>query len=134
MRHFDIFNGSLPLQVYQSLVSKRLAAGEDPFPVTFCRRVSARTFEAARSASSEGMRGALHDLLAQIVDSDRMSAREKRKRLRKFRETHPDVYRDIFPSEELEPDFMASKDNKDSSSSLRLVGGSLSKIRSVMRI
>jgi hypothetical protein len=27
-------------KVYQSLVNKRLEAGEDPYPVTYCKQVS----------------------------------------------------------------------------------------------
>ncbi len=115
-------------QVYQSLVSKRLEAGEDPFPITFCQRVPTEVFEQERS--SAGMQGALNDLLRQIVDSRKMSDREKRRKLRGFKEAHPEVYASIFPSEEHEPRFM--RGDKMSSSITKLP--TFSKIRSVMRI
>ncbi len=108
-------------------MSKRLEAGEDPFPITFCKQVPTRVFERERSAA--GMQGALNDLLRQIVDSRKMSDKEKKRKLKRFREAHPEVYAAIFPTEEDEPRFMR---DKMSSSITKLP--SISRIRSVIRI
>lgn len=41
------------IQVYESLVSKRLKAGEDPFPITFCRRVPSRVYEKEKKTGAD---------------------------------------------------------------------------------
>ncbi len=103
------------------MVSKRLEAGEEPFPITFCERVPTKVFE--QEKTSAGMQGALNDLLRQIVDSKKMSDREKRKKLKKFKESHPDVYVAIYPTEDDEPKFMRDK-----------MSTSLSKLPSITRL
>lgn len=84
----------------------------------------------------------MSDLLEQIVNSKKLSSKEKRKKLKKFKEAYPDIYRSRFPREEDEPDCMTNGANK----SRRLSGGSLagdkpfnrlpsiSKIKHAMRI
>ena len=51
------------MQVYESLVSKRLEAGEDPFPITFCKRVPSKVYENEKVTELEK---AMLDLLEQV--------------------------------------------------------------------
>jgi len=117
-------------KIYRSLVSKRVEAGEDPFPISYCRRVTAAAFERERSA--DGVRGALADLLAQIVDSKRLSDKEKRAQLKKFKNAHPDIYASIFPSEDSEPLYMRKAASAGNASFTRLP--SIMRLRSAMRM
>ena len=66
----------------------------------FCQRVSALDYEREKGA----VHGAMLDLLEQMLDSDKLSDKEKRKKLKKFKSAYPDVYRTKFPTEEDEPD------------------------------
>ncbi len=120
---------SFSFQVYQSLISKRLEAGEDPFPITYCQRVPKNVYEKEKTS---GVESAMTSLLKQIVDSNKLSEKEKRKKLTKFKEEYPNIYYDRFPTEESEPRFMQDFRKKSSNSFHRL--SSLAKIRSVMRI
>jgi len=87
-------------EVYKSLVNKRLAAGEDPYPVTFCEQV---TKDQYKSQSQFGSQSALWDLLEAILTDTKMTDKQKRKKLSKFKEGYPDMWRRRFPSPELEP-------------------------------
>ena len=110
------------MQVYQSLVNKRLEAGEDPYPVTFCKRVPSKVYERQKVSA---VQAAMLDLLEQILVDHKMSLREKKKKLKKFKVAYPEVYAQKFPTNEDEPSFMRSTNS-----------GTLSlfKIKSVMRI
>ena len=92
IRMLEINNASsLPLQVYQSLVSKRIRAGEDPFPVTFCRQITSTAYETDKREG--GTRAALLDLLDHILSSEKLSEKEKKKKLKKFKASYPEIYR-----------------------------------------
>ena len=110
--------------MYQSLVSKRLEAGEDPYPITFCKRVPSKVYEREKIS---GAQAAMLDLLEHILGDHKMSAREKRKKLKKFKASYPDVYSRKFPRSEDEPEWMRNR-----SSTLSVP--SLFRIKSVMRI
>ena len=105
------------------MVSKRLLAGEDPFPITYCQRKTSREYEHEKTA---GVQSAMIDLLQQILESTKLSNKEKRKKLVKFREAYPDLYKARFPTEQSQPEFMLNKSAKMSSS--------LSKLKSVIRL
>ena len=80
-------------QVYQSLVSKRIEAGEDPYPITFCERVPNKVYENGKVL---GVQAAMLDLLDHIVNDKNMSSREKKKKLKKFKTAYPDIYEQRF--------------------------------------
>ena len=104
--------------MYQSLVSKRIEAGEDPYPITFCQRVPSKVYEKERV---DGVQAAMMDLLKQILADKKMSTREKRKRLKKFKAAYPEVYSQRFPTPADEPEFLRSN-------------LTFSKLKTVMRI
>ena len=76
--------------MYQSLVSKRIRAGEDPYPVTFCRQITSTAYESDKREG--GTRAALLDLLDHILSSERLSEKEKKKKLKKFKASYPEIY------------------------------------------
>ena len=88
---------SLFFQVYQSLVSKRIEAGEDPYPITFCQRVPSKVYEKEKVL---GVQAAMLDLLDHIINDKNMTSREKRKKLKKFKSEYPDIYAQKFPTPE----------------------------------
>jgi len=96
-------------EVYKSLVNKRLAAGEDPYPVTYCQQV---TMDQYVSQSRYGSQNALEDLLGAILDDNEMSDKRKRKKLIKFKEAYPDMWRKRFPSTSQEPELIHRKESK----------------------
>eukprot|EP00095_Tigriopus_kingsejongensis_P004452 maker-scaffold168_size293125-snap-gene-0.25 protein:Tk04452 transcript:maker-scaffold168_size293125-snap-gene-0.25-mRNA-1 annotation:"dep domain-containing protein 1a-like" len=125
-------------KVYESLVSKRLREGEDPYPITFCQRVPSTQYEQEKN---QGVQNAMMDLLDQIVDSAKLSEREKRKKLRKFREAYPDVFQKKFPTGESLPPFMragesggAFKKRDHLRASALSKFSSLSRLKNVIRI
>ena len=97
-------------QVYQSLVSKRLEAGEDPFPITFCKRVPSKIYE--KQKQGQALEQAMLNLLEQILFDVKMNMKEKKKKVKKFKESYPDVYKMRFPTEESEPDYMQANESK----------------------
>merc|ERR1712025_190329 len=68
-------------QVYRSLVNKRLEAGEDPYPVTYCEQVTKEEYERSKLTGSQA---ALKDLLDTILKDEKMGQRNKRKKLKKL--------------------------------------------------
>jgi len=118
-------------RVYQSLVSKRLEAGEDPYPITFCRRVPSRVYESEKATALEG---AMLDLLQTILSDGKMSAKEKRKKIIKFKESHPSVYYRRFPTESSEPDYMQQQSTTTTTPSSKKSSSLSYKLRSAMRI
>jgi len=108
----------LLFQVYQSLVTKRIEAGEDPYPVTFCKRVPSKVYEKEKVS---GVQAAMLDLLEHTLNDKKMSQREKRKKLKKFKAAYPQIYAQRFPTPEDEPDILKSM-------------SSITRIKSVMRI
>ena len=49
---------------------------------------------------------AMLDLLEQILFDPKMTVKEKKKKLRKFKELHPNIYSLRFPTQDSEPDYM----------------------------
>ena len=45
-------------------------------------------------------------LLEQILFDPKMTVKEKKKKLRKFKELHPNIYSLRFPTQDSEPDYM----------------------------
>jgi hypothetical protein len=79
------------------------------------------------------------DLLEQIVDSSKLGEREKRKKLKKFKEAYPDVFHKKFPNEESLPVFMksgSSKKKEGGGVKTNALGkfSSLSRLRNAIRI
>ena len=77
-------------QVYRSLVSRRLEAGEDPYPVTYCEQVTRDQYEQNRLSGSQA---ALKDLLETLLRDEKMERKNKKRKLKKFREAYPDMWR-----------------------------------------
>jgi len=111
-------------QVYRSLVSRRLEAGEDPYPVTYCEQVTRDQYEQNRLSGSQA---ALKDLLETLLRDEKMERKNKKRKLKKFREAYPDMWRAKFPSSEYEPEFIQPTKEKS-----RL--GSLSKLKSAIGV
>ncbi len=108
--------------MYQSLVNKRLQAGEDPYPITFCQRIPTKVYEQERMS---GAKSALLDLLQQILESSKLSTKEKKKKLQKFKEAYPEIYIMKFPSEREEPEYMRT---------VAKHGGTIAKFSSLTRL
>ena len=87
-------------------MSKRLEAGEDPFPITFCKRVPSRVYE--REKQGQALDTAMLNLLEQILFDVKMSMKEKKRKVKKFKESYPNIYFMRFPTEDSEPDYMQS--------------------------
>ena len=77
-------------RVYRGLVSRRLEAGEDPYPVTYCEQVTRHQYEHNRLTGSQA---AIKDLLEAILRDDKMEKKSKKRKLKKFREAYPDMWR-----------------------------------------
>ena len=77
-------------QVYRSLVSRRLEAGEDPYPVSYCEQVTRNQYEQNRLTGSQA---ALKDLLETILRDQKMERKSKKRKLKKFKEAYPDMWR-----------------------------------------
>ena len=63
---------------------------QDPYPVTFCEQV---TKDQYKSQSQFGSQSALWDLLEAILTDTKMTDKQKRKKLSKFKEGYPDMWR-----------------------------------------
>jgi len=109
--------------VYRSLVNKRLEAGEDPYPVTYCEQVTKEQYERSKLTGSQA---ALKDLLDTILKDEKMGQKNKKKKLRKFKEAYPDMWRNKFPHPEGEPEVL--QPTKEKSSKL----SSWSRVKSVI--
>lgn len=66
--------------------------------VTFCERVSLLQFEEQKLTTSQK---ALADLLDQIVADQKMSSKERNKKLKMFKESYPHIYSMRFPEPEM---------------------------------
>ena len=53
--------------MYQSLVSKRIEAGEDPYPITFCERVPNKVYEMEKKTGAETALAGLIFRLAGLI-------------------------------------------------------------------
>ena len=72
-----------------------MEAGEDPYPITFCKRVPSKVYEKEKIS---GVQAAMHDLLEHILQDSKMNEREKRKKLKKFKAAYPDIFAQKFPT------------------------------------
>ncbi|XP_022243502.1 DEP domain-containing protein 1A-like isoform X2 [Limulus polyphemus] len=70
---------------------------EDPSSLTYCEQVSVQQFEEQKVSV---LKQALTSLLEKIVNDSTLSEKEKKKKLKQFKENHPDVYATKFPNEE----------------------------------
>ncbi|XP_025111003.1 DEP domain-containing protein 1B-like isoform X2 [Pomacea canaliculata] len=69
----------------------------DPGSLRFCRPTTVEQYETTKQEYS---RQALFSLLDTIVRDQNMSEKEKKRRLKQFQRSHPDIYKQRFPSEE----------------------------------
>ena len=77
-------------KVYRSLVNRRLEAGEDPYPITYCKQVTRHEYEQEKLTGAEA---GLMDLLEAMLADTKMSERERSKKLKKFKESYPLLWR-----------------------------------------
>ena len=63
---------------------------QDPYPVTYCEQVTRDQYQ---SQSQFGSQSALWDLLEAILTDSKMTDKQKRKKLSKFKEGYPDMWR-----------------------------------------
>jgi hypothetical protein len=114
-------------------VSKRIRAGEDPYPITFCRQITTTAYEEDKNL---GMKNALLDLLNQILFSPKLSEKEKKKKLKKFKESYPNIYLARFPNVVDEPEYMQQVAAGAAKKNMSALGrfSSLSRLKSVIRI
>ena len=113
------------------MINKRIKAGEDPYPITYCQRVPSQVYETEKTL---GVQTAMLDLLQQIVFSVKLTGREKKKKLKKFKEAYPEIYRARFPSEDDEPEFMQSSIARKKNSSALSKLSSLTRLKNAIRI
>ncbi|KAI7793598.1 DEP domain-containing protein 1B [Triplophysa rosa] len=66
---------------------------------SFCRQISREQFEQQRVSGSQG---AIVELLENIIQDKNMSIKDKKKKLKQFQRSHPDIYRRRFPTAESE--------------------------------
>ena len=112
------------LQVYQSVVRQRVEAGEDPFPITYCQRISKSKYEHDRAV---GVQNAMLTLLDQILTSSKLNKRDKRRKLIKFRDAYPDIYAIRFPNEDSQPEVVKAEPRNK-------ITSSFSRLKSVIRL
>lgn len=82
------------------------------------------------------MRTALVDLLDHIVTSEKLSEKEKKKKMKKFKVSYPDIYFERFKTPEEEPAYMIKKKvqaNVKSSTTIERFA-SLSRLKSAIRL
>lgn len=73
----------------------------------YCRQISRAQFEEQRVSGSQGP---LQELLEGLVADQELSAKDKRKRLKQFQRSYPDIYRRRFPTAESEAAVLPGKD------------------------
>uniref|UniRef100_A0A8B9L936 DEP domain containing 1B n=1 Tax=Astyanax mexicanus TaxID=7994 RepID=A0A8B9L936_ASTMX len=66
---------------------------------SFCRQISRAEFEEQRVTGSQG---AMVELLEGIIQDKSMSFKDKKKKLKQFQRSYPDIYRRRFPTPESE--------------------------------
>ena len=69
---------------------RRIQAGEDPYPVAYCEQITRAQYERSRLSGSQA---ALQDLLDAILTDHKMERKNKKKKLKKFKEAYPDMWR-----------------------------------------
>ena len=73
-------------QVYRSLVRKRLKAGEDPYPVTYCQQVTREQYQEQQRG---GSMSALEELLEAILADPSLQDKQRRRSLLSSRRPIP---------------------------------------------
>ncbi|XP_062340701.1 DEP domain-containing protein 1B isoform X1 [Osmerus eperlanus] len=88
---------------------KYLGADADSSMVSpaYCRQISRAEFEEQRVSGSQGP---LQDLLEGLVADRGLSAKDKRKRLKQFQRSYPDIYRRRFPTAQSEAAVLPEKE------------------------
>ncbi|XP_036385743.1 DEP domain-containing protein 1B, partial [Megalops cyprinoides] len=66
---------------------------------SYCRQISKEEFEEQRASSSQGP---MAELLEGIIKDKDLSVKDKKKKLKQFQRSYPDVYRRRFPTAESE--------------------------------
>ncbi|RUS80957.1 hypothetical protein EGW08_011277 [Elysia chlorotica] len=98
-----------PPENIKSQVSDRLKVLQNPQvvysprpdrAVRFCEQVSRDEFENQRLPT--GQMSALEELLENIIRTENMADKEKRRRLKQFQRTYPAIYTQRFPTPESE--------------------------------
>ncbi|KAM9517785.1 DEP domain-containing protein 1B-like isoform 2-T2 [Salvelinus alpinus] len=64
---------------------------------SYCRKISRAEFEEQRVSSSQG---SMQELLEGLIADTELSAKDKRKRLKQFQKSYPEIYRRRFPTAE----------------------------------
>uniref|UniRef100_A0AAZ3SNR0 DEP domain containing 1B n=1 Tax=Oncorhynchus tshawytscha TaxID=74940 RepID=A0AAZ3SNR0_ONCTS len=64
---------------------------------SYCRKISRAEFEEQRVSSSQGP---MQELLEGLIADTELSAKDKRKRLKQFQKSYPEIYRRRFPTAE----------------------------------
>ncbi|CAB1319007.1 unnamed protein product [Coregonus sp. 'balchen'] len=64
---------------------------------SYCRQISRAEFEEQRVSSSQGP---MQELLEGLIADTELSAKDKRKRLKQFQKSYPEIYRRRFPTAE----------------------------------
>ncbi|XP_068677253.1 DEP domain-containing protein 1B-like isoform X1 [Montipora foliosa] len=77
--------------------------------VSFCERVTPQEYKEQSLITSQR---SLKDLLNKIVDDETLSAKEKRKQLRQFEKSYPDIYQAKFPGDNLSTSSQASQSSE----------------------
>ncbi|XP_053325109.1 DEP domain-containing protein 1A isoform X2 [Spea bombifrons] len=72
----------------------------------FCKQISRQEFEAQRFATSQA---AIEELLESIVRDRRLSAKDKKKKLKQFQKEYPEIYHSRFPTTESEAKLFGDK-------------------------
>lgn len=66
---------------------------------SFCRQISPEEFEYQRAYGSQEPLAAL---LEEVIVDDKLSNKEKKKKLKQFQKSYPEVYQERFPTPESE--------------------------------
>ncbi|XP_050400821.1 DEP domain-containing protein 1B isoform X4 [Patella vulgata] len=70
---------------------------DDPLSLRYCRQVAVSTFESDKQSNSQK---ALTILLEEIINDTNMADKDKKKRLKMFQKTYPEIYTKRFPTAE----------------------------------
>merc|ERR1719239_1398274 len=80
----------------QQVVYGPLMGDERGMTHTYCQQVSKEKYERQKLTGSQQF---ISQLLDQIIDNRQLSSRSKKKQLKEFKATYPDIYAARFPNE-----------------------------------
>lgn len=89
--------GELTTAVHERLTAAtrtQVVFSNDTVGLTYCHQVSKSEYETQRLSNSQR---AIRDLLEEIINDRTMSYKNKKKRLKIFQKTYPDIYAERFP-------------------------------------